>query len=103
MSDDKVVIVSAKRTPIGSFQGNFESLKATQLGSRVIEKNINEKALFVKNVVHNGSSKYCLINDSIMFCNGFVLPFVANVRRTRNSLYGSCHTNRIKIKELWRK
>ena len=26
MSDDKVVIVSAKRTPIGSFQGNFESL-----------------------------------------------------------------------------
>ena len=33
MSDDKVVIVSAKRTPIGSFQGNFESLKATELGS----------------------------------------------------------------------
>ena len=27
MSDDKVVIVSAKRTPIGSFQGNFENLK----------------------------------------------------------------------------
>ena len=42
MSDDKVVIVSAKRTPIGSFQGNFESLKATELGSRVIEKNIND-------------------------------------------------------------
>ena len=38
MSDDKVVIVSAKRPPIGSFQGNFESLKATELGSRVIEK-----------------------------------------------------------------
>ena len=36
MSNDKVVIVSAKRTPIGSFQGNFESLKATELGSRVI-------------------------------------------------------------------
>ena len=70
---------------------------------KFFEKNINEKALFVKNVVHNGSSKYCLINDSIMFCNGFVLPFVANVKRTRNSLYGSCHTNRIKIKELLRK
>lgn len=64
------------------------------------EKNVNEKALFVRNVVHSGSSKYCKIDDSIMFCNGFVLPFVANVKRTKNSLYGSCHTNRIKIKEL---
>ena len=42
MSDDKVVIVSAKRTPIGSFQGQFETIKATELGSRVIEKNITE-------------------------------------------------------------
>ena len=42
MSDDKVVIVSAKRTPIGSFQGQFETIKATELGSRVIEKNISE-------------------------------------------------------------
>ena len=45
MSDDKVVIVSAKRTPIGSFQGQFESIKATELGSRVIEKNISEIAI----------------------------------------------------------
>ena len=42
MSKDKVVIVSAKRTPIGSFQGNLETVKATKLGSKVIEKNINE-------------------------------------------------------------
>ena len=42
MNDDKVVIVSAKRTPIGSFQGQFESIKATELGSKVIEKNISE-------------------------------------------------------------
>ena len=42
MRDDKVVIVSAKRTPIGSFQGQFETIKATELGSRVIEKNISE-------------------------------------------------------------
>ena len=42
MSDDKVVIVSAKRTPIGSFQGQFETIKATELGSKVIENNISE-------------------------------------------------------------
>ena len=60
MSDDKVVIVSAKRTPIGSFQGNFESLKATELGSRVIEKNINDISINPKE-----------IDETIMGC---VLP-----------------------------
>jgi acetyl-CoA C-acetyltransferase len=33
---DPVVIVAAKRTPIGSFQGQFASLKATELGSAAI-------------------------------------------------------------------
>ena len=60
MNEDKVVIVSAKRTPIGSFQGNFESLKATQLGSRVIEKNINDISINPKE-----------IDETIMGC---VLP-----------------------------
>ena len=60
MSDDKVVIVSAKRTPIGSFQGNFESVKATELGSRVIERNINDISINPKE-----------IDETIMGC---VLP-----------------------------
>ena len=60
MSDDKVVIVSAKRTPIGSFQGNFASLKATELGSRVIEENINDISINPKE-----------IDETIMGC---VLP-----------------------------
>ena len=50
MIDDKVVIVSAKRTPIGSFQGNFESLKATELGSRVIKENINDISINPKDL-----------------------------------------------------
>jgi acetyl-CoA C-acetyltransferase len=33
MSDHEVVIVSAKRTPIGAFQGAFATVSATQLGA----------------------------------------------------------------------
>ena len=32
MSDDNIVIVSARRTAIGSFQGCLSSFKATDLG-----------------------------------------------------------------------
>ena len=45
MIDDKIVIVSAKRTAIGSFQGNLSSIKATSLGSEVIKKNLNDLSI----------------------------------------------------------
>jgi len=37
MSQDSIVIVSAARTPLGSFQGNFNSLTAPQLGAVAIK------------------------------------------------------------------
>jgi acetyl-CoA C-acetyltransferase len=37
MSDHDVVIVSAKRTPIGAFQGAFAAVTATQLGAAAVE------------------------------------------------------------------
>lgn len=45
MTDDKIVIVSAKRTAIGSFQGNFSSIKATSLGSEVIKNNLKDLSI----------------------------------------------------------
>ena len=38
MSEESIVLVSAKRTPMGSFQGDLSSLKATELGSIVVKK-----------------------------------------------------------------
>ncbi len=38
----KVVIVSAKRTPIGSFMGKLSSLKVTDLGKIVIQALLDE-------------------------------------------------------------
>ena len=36
MTDDSVVIVSAARTPMGSFMGSLSSLTATELGAAAI-------------------------------------------------------------------
>ncbi len=36
MSDDKIVIASAKRTPIGAFQGALADVAATELGAQAI-------------------------------------------------------------------
>ena len=45
MNDENIVIVSARRTPIGSFQGCLSSFKATDLGSCVVKKNLEETRL----------------------------------------------------------
>lgn len=44
----KVVIVSAKRTPIGSFGGNLASLSASKLGSIAIKSVIDESGIDIK-------------------------------------------------------
>ena len=45
MNNDNIVIVSAKRTPIGSFHGDLADLTATDLGSNVVKKNLEETSL----------------------------------------------------------
>lgn len=42
MSDNPVVIVSARRTPIGSFQGQFTKVSATDLGATAIESALSD-------------------------------------------------------------
>jgi len=36
--DNDIVITSAFRTPIGSFQGSLKEYKATELGTAVVKK-----------------------------------------------------------------
>jgi acetyl-CoA C-acetyltransferase len=45
MSDNSVVIVSARRTPIGAFQGVFGPVKATELGAAAIRAAIADSGL----------------------------------------------------------
>ena len=50
MSDEKVVIVSANRTPMGSFQGTLSSLKANELGTQVIKKSIEDSRIMTEDI-----------------------------------------------------
>ncbi len=56
----EVVVVSAKRTPVGSFQGSLSTVPATKLGSVVIKSILDETMIDLKE-----------INEVIMGC---VLP-----------------------------
>lgn len=45
MSENSVVIVSARRTPIGAFQGVFSPVKATELGAAAIRAAVADSGL----------------------------------------------------------
>ena len=46
----EVVVVSAKRTPVGSFQGVLSTIPATKLGSVVIKSIVNETNIDLKEI-----------------------------------------------------
>ena len=50
MSEENIVLVSAKRTPMGSFEGDLSSFKATDLGSMVVKKNLEVAKLDSKEI-----------------------------------------------------
>ena len=60
MSTDDIVIVAAKRTPIGAFQGQFSALAGHQLGSAAITACVQHSGIDEK-----------LIDEAIIGC---VLP-----------------------------
>ena len=45
MSQDSIVIVSARRTPVGAFQGAFASVAATELGTSAIRAAVESSGL----------------------------------------------------------
>jgi acetyl-CoA C-acetyltransferase len=50
MSSDPVVILSARRTPVGAFQGAFASVTAPQLGSVAIKAAVADSGLAVTDI-----------------------------------------------------
>ena len=52
-------------------------------------------------VVHDGIDSACTVNDGLILCSSWVLPFIANEYRTTNSLYGDMACHRIEMKELY--
>ncbi len=50
MKTDPVYIVAAQRTPIGNFQGCFQSLSATELGSAAIKGAIDKAGINADNL-----------------------------------------------------
>ena len=50
MSENPVVIISAKRTPVGSFQGNFSDTPTTELGAVVLKSLLEDTGLSKQDV-----------------------------------------------------
>ena len=60
MSSDPVLILGARRTPIGAFQGVFSSTKATELGAAAVAAAVGDSGV-----------DPATVNEAIMGC---VLP-----------------------------
>lgn len=67
---------------------NFKSIKNYKL---------NYNNIYTTKVTHDGVDSKCTVEDGILICSGWVLPFILNNYRTNNTLYGDLIAHRIKI------
>ena len=56
--------------------------------------------VFFSNVFHDGVDSQCGVDDSLILCSSWVLPFIANQYRTSNSLYGDMATHRVHMEKF---
>jgi len=75
----------------------FDIINFEQISNIDRESNI----LFSREIHHSGNNKNCNLDDTIMFCNSFVLSIVANSSRTNNNIYGDCISHRIQLKTFY--
>ena len=50
MSNDNIVIVAAKRTPMGAMMGSLSALSATDLGAEAIKATVEAAGVDVSNI-----------------------------------------------------
>jgi hypothetical protein len=72
----------------------FDIINFEQILNIDIESNI----LFTRKIHHSGHNQKCNLDETLMFCNSFVLSIVANSSRTNNNIYGDCISHRIQLK-----
>tara|TARA_R100001591_G_scaffold43644_1_gene54759 strand:- start:55 stop:498 length:444 start_codon:yes stop_codon:yes gene_type:complete len=56
--------------------------------------------IYFTNVFHDGVDSKCNVDDSLILCSSWVLPFISNEHRTTNSLYGDMMCHRVHMEKF---
>jgi hypothetical protein len=88
------------------YQGHFIYKKSDliyepEFFSHIVSKNpLQSNNVFFKSVDHRAKIQEKAIDDSMVYCSSWVLPFVSEVKRTSNTLYGNLMMHRVNMSRL---
>ena len=71
-----------------------------ELLKRIISNTLSEKSFYAYDILHDGVDSVCNINDKIIFCSSWTLPFYIFNYRTNNTLYGDIFARRLEMYKL---
>lgn len=58
---------------------------------------LTENNIYFTDIFHHGIDSKCYVEDKIVLCSTWVLPFYSYIRRANNSLYANCMRHRVKM------
>ena len=71
-----------------------------ELLKRITSNTLSEKSFYAYDILHDGVDSVCNINDKIIFCSSWTLPFYIFNYRTNNTLYGDIFARRLEMYKL---
>ena len=75
-----------------------------EVNEELLKENIintlSEKSFYAYDILHDGVDSVCNINDKIIFCSSWTLPFYIFNYRTNNTLYGDIFARRLEMYKL---
>lgn len=71
-----------------------------ELLSKITNNSLSDKSFYAYDILHDGVDSVCNINDDIVFCSSWTLPFYVFNYRTSNTLYGDIFARRLDMYKL---
>lgn len=66
----------------------------------ILNHSLTDKNFYAFDIIHDGVDSICSIDDSIVFCSSWALPFYIFNYRTNNTLYGDIFARRLGMYKL---
>ena len=71
-----------------------------ELLEKITSNTLSDKSFYAYDILHDGVDSICNINDNIVFCSSWTLPFYVFNYRTSNTLYGDIFARRLDMYKL---
>jgi hypothetical protein len=90
---------------LSHLDSTLEYIRAEKNVEKVLTELVEDTELTLSNIfftkiVHSGVDSECTVEDKLVYCSTWTLPFYSYIKRAGNTLYANCIRHRVQMVEF---